>query len=210
MSTSHPSASATVHSTTYDGTPVLVEPEIRYADGAAREVSVPPFVPWSTHGSLAELPFDNARVAPEDRVLSRRTGDGRWVDVTAARFAEEVLAVAKGLIATGLAAGDRLAVMARTVYEWTVLDFAAWAAGLVTVPIYPTSSVFQARWILQNSGAVALVTETAEQASSLGPELEAGCPTCGTCGSSSGAMWSGWRSTARTWATRKSPYAGAC
>ncbi|NEB00134.1 AMP-dependent synthetase/ligase [Streptomyces sp. SID13726] len=160
-----------VHSTTYDGTPVLVEPEIRYADGQVREVSVPPFVPSSTRGSLAELPFDNARIAPADRVLSRRTVDGSWVDVTAAQFAEEVLAVAKGLIAEGLVAGDRLAVMARTVYEWTLLDFAAWAAGLVTVPIYPTSSVFQARWILQNSGAVALVTETAEQASALGPEL---------------------------------------
>ncbi|MFK4100987.1 AMP-dependent synthetase/ligase [Streptomyces sp. NPDC019531] len=171
MSTSHPLSSATVHATTRDGTPVLVEPEIRSVDGEAREVSVPPFVPWATHGSLAELPFDNARVAPDDRVLSRRTEDGRWADVTAARFADEVLAVAKGLIAEGLAPGDRLAVMARTVYEWTLLDFAAWAAGLVTVPIYPTSSVFQARWILQNSGAVALVTETAEQAFALGPEL---------------------------------------
>jgi long-chain acyl-CoA synthetase len=68
--------------------------------------------------------------------------------------------------------GDRVAVMARTIYEWTVLDFAAWAAGLVTVPVYPTSSVFQARWILQDSGAVALVTETAAQAAALGPERE--------------------------------------
>ncbi|MEU9173660.1 AMP-binding protein [Streptomyces sp. NPDC048420] len=171
MPPAHQPAATAVHATTYDGAPVLVEPEIQSWDGAVREVSVPPFVPSTTHGSLAELPFDNARVAPDDRILSRRTENGRWADVTAARFAEEVQAVAKGLIAEGLAPGDRLAVMARTVYEWTVLDFAAWAAGLVTVPIYPTSSVFQARWILQNSGAVALVTETAEQASALGPEL---------------------------------------
>ncbi len=61
--------------------------------------------------------------------------------------------------------------MARTVYEWTVLDFAAWAAGLVTVPVYPTSSAYQARWILQDSGAVALITETAGQAAAIGPEL---------------------------------------
>ncbi|MCX5060606.1 MULTISPECIES: long-chain fatty acid--CoA ligase [unclassified Streptomyces] len=172
MSTSHPSTPAAVHSTTYDGTPVLVEPELLRQDGEVREVSVPPFVPRLTHGSLADLPFDNARIAPDGNVLSRRTESGRWSDVTAARFADEVLAVAKGLIAEGLAPGDRIAVMARTVYEWTLLDFAAWAAGLVTVPIYPTSSVFQARWILQDSGAAALVTETAAQAATLGPELD--------------------------------------
>ncbi|MBO4260481.1 AMP-dependent synthetase/ligase [Streptomyces griseorubiginosus] len=172
MSTSPPSADLVVHSTAYDGTPVLVEPSVRRLDGEVREVSVPPFVPPVRHGSLADLPFDNARIAPDDRVLSRRTEAGRWTDVTAAEFAAEVLATAKGLIATGLTPGDRVAVMARTVYEWTLLDFAAWACGLVTVPIYPTSSLFQTRWILQDSGAVALVTETGAQAAALGPELD--------------------------------------
>jgi len=155
----------------YDGAPVLVEPEIRRLDGEVREVSVPPIAPPVTHGSLADLPFDNADAAPEHQVLSRRTEDGRWEHVTAAQFAEQVLALAKGMISEGLMPGDRIAVMARTIYEWTLLDFAAWAAGLVTVPIYPTSSVFQTRWILQDSGAVALVTEHASQASALGPEL---------------------------------------
>ncbi|MFJ4202876.1 AMP-dependent synthetase/ligase [Streptomyces sviceus] len=155
----------------YDGAPVLVEPEIVRLDGEVREVSVPPLVPPVTHGSLADLPFDNAQAAPEQRVMSRRTDDGRWVDLTAAEFAGQVLAVAKGLISEGLMPGDRVAIMARTTYEWTLLDFAAWAAGLVTVPVYPTSSVFQTRFILQDSGAVALVTETAAQAAALGPEL---------------------------------------
>lgn len=155
----------------YDGAPVLVEPEIVRLDGEVREVSVPPLAPPRTHGSLADLPFDNAEAAPEQRVMSRRTQDGRWVDLTATEFAAQVLAVAKGLISEGLMPGDRVAIMARTTYEWTLLDFAAWAAGLVTVPIYPTSSVFQTRFILQDSGAVALVTETAGQAAALGPEL---------------------------------------
>ncbi|MFF0081217.1 AMP-dependent synthetase/ligase [Streptomyces canus] len=155
----------------YDGAPVLVEPEIVRLDGEVREVSVPPLVPPLTHGSLADLPFDNAEAAPEQRVMSRRTEDGRWVDLTAAEFAGQVLAVAKGLISEGLMPGDRVAIMARTTYEWTLLDFAAWAAGLVTVPIYPTSSVFQTRFILQDSGAVALLTETTGQAAALGPEL---------------------------------------
>ncbi|MER6348323.1 AMP-dependent synthetase/ligase [Streptomyces sp. NPDC001595] len=154
-----------------DGGPVLVEPEIRRLDGQVREVAVPPLVRSVSHGSLADLPFENAAAVPGQAVLSRRTRDGGWADVTAAAFAAEVLATAKGLIAEGLVPGDRIAVMARTSYEWTLLDFAAWAAGLVTVPVYPTSSVFQTRWILQDSGAVALVTETAGQAAALGPEL---------------------------------------
>ncbi|MGW2422214.1 AMP-dependent synthetase/ligase [Streptomyces sp. NPDC001709] len=149
-----------------------MEPWVQRLDGAVREVSVPPFTSPVKHGSLADLPFDNAETAPAQTVLSRKLPDGRWTDVTAAHFAEQVLAVAKGLIAEGLAPGDRIAVMARTTYEWTLLDFAAWAAGLVTVPIYPTSSVFQTRWILHDSGAVALITETAAQASAVGPELQ--------------------------------------
>ncbi|MGW0756428.1 AMP-dependent synthetase/ligase [Streptomyces sp. NPDC002814] len=147
-------------------------PEIRRLDGVVREVSIPPLVAPAVHGSLADLPFDRAETQPEHVVLSRKTEDGDWIDMTAAEFAAQVHAVAKGLIAEGLVPGDRVAVMARTRYEWTLLDFAAWAAGLVTVPVYPTSSVFQVRWILQDSGAVALVTETAAQAAAIGPERE--------------------------------------
>ncbi|CCK28266.1 Long-chain-fatty-acid--CoA ligase FadD15 [Streptomyces davaonensis JCM 4913] len=171
MSTPLPSFAA---SAAFDDAPAptLVEPETRRLDGVVREAYVPPFAPPVSHGSLAELPFENALAVPDKVLLSRKTEDGGWTDVTATRFAEQVLAVAKGLIAEGLAPGDRIAVMARTTYEWTLLDFAAWAAGLVTVPVYPTSSLFQTRWILQDSGAVALVTETVGQAAALGPELE--------------------------------------
>ncbi|WP_127466750.1 AMP-dependent synthetase/ligase [Streptomyces sp. B27] len=144
--------------------PTLVEPtKKRDGSGRVREVSVPAFAPPVLRGSLAEIPFDNAREAPAEAVLSRKDAEGTWHDVTAADFAAEVLAVAKGLLAEGLRPGDRLAIMARTTYEWTLLDFASWAAGLVTVPIYPTSSAFQARWILQDSGAVACAVETKEQ-----------------------------------------------
>ncbi|MXM62480.1 AMP-binding protein [Streptomyces sp. HUCO-GS316] len=171
MSTPLPSFAASAAFDDAPG-PVLVQPETRRLDGAVREAYVPPFAPPVRHGSLADLPFDNASAAPQAVVLSRRTEDGRWADVTATQFADQVLALAKGLIAEGLVPGDRIAIMARTTYEWTLLDFAAWAAGLVTVPVYPTSSVFQVRWILQDSGAVALVTETTGQAATLGPELD--------------------------------------
>ncbi|MFI5758287.1 AMP-dependent synthetase/ligase [Streptomyces sp. NPDC051569] len=150
----------------------LVEPVKVRVDGRVREASVPPLVPPVRRGSLADIPFDNAREAPDEAVISRNRGDGTWWDVSAAAFAEDVLAVAKGLIARGLRPGDRLAIMARTTYEWTLLDFAAWAAGLVTVPIYPTSSAFQARWILQDSGAVACAVEDREQAWLISQERE--------------------------------------
>ncbi|MEU1051268.1 AMP-dependent synthetase/ligase [Streptomyces sp. NPDC005876] len=171
MSTPLPSFAASAAYADAPG-PVLVAPEIRKLDGVVREAYVPPFAPPVRHGSLAELPFDNARAVPDKVVLNRRGPDGRWRDVTAAEFAGQVRAVARGMIAEGLMPGDRLAVMARTTYEWTLLDFAAWAAGLVTVPVYPTSSLFQTRWILQDSGAVALATETTAQAAALGPELD--------------------------------------
>ncbi|MER5309831.1 AMP-dependent synthetase/ligase [Streptomyces sp. NPDC002773] len=133
-------------------------------DGAVREVSVPALAAPVRRGSLADLPYDNARQDPAAVLFSRKGPQGEWYDVTASAFAAEVHSVAKGLVAHGLRPGDRLALMARTSYEWTLLDFAAWAAGLVTVPVYPTSSAFQTRWILQDSGATACVVEDPEQA----------------------------------------------
>lgn len=141
-----------------------VEPVKTVIDGVVREVHVPALVGPPQKGSLGDIPFDNAREAPGEAVLARKDRDGNWRDVSAAQFAAEVLAVAKGLIAEGLREGDRLAIMARTTYEWTLLDFAGWAAGLVTVPIYPTSSALQARWIIQDSGAVACAVEDTAQA----------------------------------------------
>ncbi|MFF8271277.1 AMP-dependent synthetase/ligase [Streptomyces sp. NPDC016562] len=141
-----------------------VEPVTRVVDGVVREVRVPALAPVPQQGSLGDIPFQNAREAPGEAVLARKEQDGTWRDVTAAEFAAEVLAVAKGLIAEGLREGDRLAIMARTTYDWTLLDFAGWAAGLVTVPIYPTSSALQARWIIQDSGAVACAVEDTAQA----------------------------------------------
>ncbi|MFB7178071.1 AMP-dependent synthetase/ligase [Streptomyces sp. NPDC056257] len=141
-----------------------VEPVKTVINGVVREVRVPALVGPPQQGSLGDIPFDNAHQAPREAVLARKERDGTWRDVSAAEFAAEVLAVAKGLIAEGLREGDRLAIMARTTYEWTLLDFAGWAAGLVTVPIYPTSSALQARWIIQDSGAVACAVEDTAQA----------------------------------------------
>ena len=103
---------------------------------------------------------------------------GTWRPVTARAFSDEVMAVAKGFVALGLAQGERVAIMSRTRYEWTLLDFAAWQAGLVPVPVYETSSVEQVRWILANAGVRAVVVETAahaalvEEARSEAPSVE--------------------------------------
>jgi long-chain acyl-CoA synthetase len=92
-------------------------------------------------------------------MLSRPLGEG-WQPVTAREFESEVRAAAKGLIAAGIQIGDRVAIMARTRYEWTILDFAIWYAGGVVVPVYETSSAEQIDWILNDSGSVGIIVET--------------------------------------------------
>ncbi|BCM67029.1 adenylation domain [Streptomyces sp. EAS-AB2608] len=140
---------------------------VRDATGAVREVRAAPLAPPLTSGSLADLPFTHAAETPEAVLLRRRDRTGTWRPVTAAAFAAEVAAVAKGLIAAGLEPGGRVAVMSRTRYEWTVLDFAIWAAGGQSVPVYPTSSAEQVEWIVRDSGARFAVTETVENAATV-------------------------------------------
>ncbi|MFC8505668.1 AMP-dependent synthetase/ligase [Streptomyces sp. NPDC057411] len=144
--------------------PTAPQPALVRVDGTVREASVPALVPPVRRGSLADLPYATAREEPAAVLFARKRPDGGWADITASAFAAEVHSVAKGLIAQGLRPGDRLALMARTRYEWTLIDFAAWAAGLITVPLYPTSSAYQVRWILQDSGATACIVEDPQQA----------------------------------------------
>jgi long-chain acyl-CoA synthetase len=131
-----------------------------------QEHVAPPLVAVTTEGSLADLPARNAQRDPGNVAFSHKEG-GRWVDVTAQQFHDEVRAVAKGLVASGVQPGDRVALMSKTRYEWTLVDFAAWTAGAVVVPIYETSSAEQVQWILTDSGASAFVLETAAHGSTL-------------------------------------------
>ena len=124
-----------------------------------REYSTPLTVEVPTTGNLTDAVVRNAAEAPDAAVMSRPDGSGGWRDVTAEQFAADVRAVAKGLLAAGVEAGDRVALMSKTRYEWTLLDYAIWWAGAVTVPVYETSSQEQVAWILADSGAVAVVTE---------------------------------------------------
>ncbi len=126
-----------------------------------REISVPSTGAVKPDENLTDLVFDNAERYP-DAVSFRRRTEGGWVGVPAKTFAREVEDLAKGLIAAGMQPGDRVGLMSRTRYEWTLLDFALWTAGTVPVPIYETSSADQVEWILSDSRAAAVVVETAE------------------------------------------------
>jgi long-chain acyl-CoA synthetase len=128
-----------------------------------QELHVASHVTTLTQSNTADFVFDNAATKPRHVALRRRAG-GSWADVTNEQFAAEVTAVAKGLIAAGIASGDRVAVMSKTRYEWTVADFALFTVGAVVVPIYETSSAEQVEWILSDSGARAIFVETADHA----------------------------------------------
>ena len=123
------------------------------------QISIPAIVPAASAGNLTNLVSERAWFEPERIMLSRPLGDG-WQSVTAKEFEAEVKATAKGLIAAGVNIGDRVAIMSRTRYEWTILDFAVWYAGGCVVPIYDTSSAEQIDWILNDSGSVAIIVET--------------------------------------------------
>ncbi|WP_328652792.1 AMP-dependent synthetase/ligase [Micromonospora sp. NBC_00330] len=130
-----------------------------------REFSVPPIVTVGDAANLTDPVWDNAEVAPDTVQFARPTPrtDGtvtEWTEVTCLQFRDEVAAVARGLIAAGIEPGVRVGLMSRTRYEWTLLDYAIWTVGAVTVPIYETSSAEQAAWILEDSNAVAVVVES--------------------------------------------------
>jgi long-chain acyl-CoA synthetase len=109
-------------------------------------------------GNLSDDILDRLPAHGDDIALARAEGD-TWVDVTLAEFHRDVVAVAKGLVGAGVAAGDRVVLLSKTRYEWTVADYAIWWTGAVTVPIYETSSAAQIAWILSDSGAVAAIVE---------------------------------------------------
>jgi long-chain acyl-CoA synthetase len=138
------------------------------------QITIPALVPPASAGNLTNLIADRALMEPSRVLVSRPLGNG-WQPVTAKEYEEEIKAVAKGLIAAGVGIGDRVAIMSKTRYEWTVLDFAIWYAGAVPVPIYETSSAEQVEWILSDSAAVAIIVETPALAELVQPVMPSKC-----------------------------------
>ena len=123
------------------------------------EFSVAAIVPPPTSGSLVDAIVDNAQSTPHHIALSINRG-GAWVGVTSQQFLDQVKSVAKGIVASGVEPGQRVGIMSRTRYDWTVADYAIWYAGATVVPIYETSSAEQVEWILGDSNAVGVFLES--------------------------------------------------
>jgi long-chain acyl-CoA synthetase len=137
-----------------------------------REYSIPALVDIPAAASLADVVFTRASQDPHAVIMRRLSGGGQWEDVTAEQFRDEVTTLAKALAAAGIEPGDRVALMSRTRYEWTLIDYAVWAAGAVTVPVYETSSAFEVEWILSDSGARAAFAETSKHSETIGSVRE--------------------------------------
>ncbi|MCL3992582.1 AMP-dependent synthetase/ligase [Streptomyces lavenduligriseus] len=129
-----------------------------------REFTNPPLVSPPPAGGLADIVFEHALTDPQHVALGRKDAAGQWRDVTAAEFRDEVMALAKGLLADGVRFGDRVAIMSRTRYEWTLFDFALWTIGAQVVPVYPTSSAEQCSWMLHDAEVSAAVVEHEDHA----------------------------------------------
>ncbi len=109
--------------------------------------------------NVTDILVDRVKATPDHAIFALPTDDGGWEDVTASEFLAQVVELAKGFAAAGIEPGDKIGLMCKTRYEWTLIDFAAWFAGAVLVPIYETSSPAQILWELSDSGAVAIITE---------------------------------------------------
>ncbi|MGC9437934.1 AMP-dependent synthetase/ligase [Streptomyces sp. WG5] len=137
-----------------------------------REFTSPPSTLPPPVGGLADVVFRHAQEDPGHIALGRKDDAGRWRDVTAGAFRDEVLALAKGLLAQGIRFGDRVAVMSRTRYEWTLLDFALWTIGAQVVPVYPTSSAEQCLWMLHDAEVTAAVVEHEDHAMTIATVID--------------------------------------
>jgi long-chain acyl-CoA synthetase len=131
-------------------------------EGAAVvQFEVPAIVPADPDANVSDLLVKRVAATPNRALFSVPEGEG-WRDITAADFQTAVIALAKGFAAAGIQPGEKVGFLARTTYEWTLVDFALFYAGAVMVPIYETSSPSQIQWILEDSGAIALIVESPE------------------------------------------------
>ena len=138
------------------------------------QFEVPAIVPADPQANITDLLVERVKATPQLALFAVPEGDG-WRDITAADFQKQVVALAKGFVASGIEPGDKVAFIARTTYDWTLVDFALFYAGAVMVPVYETSSPSQIAWILTDSGAIACITESGDHSARL-DEVRADLP----------------------------------
>ena len=125
-----------------------------------KQYDIPALVVADPNANATDLLMDRVAATPDHAIFALPTADGGWSDVTATEFLDQVRALAKGLVASGIEPGDKIGLMCKTRYEWTLIDFATWFAGAVLVPVYETAAPTQVLWNLTDSGAIAMITET--------------------------------------------------
>jgi long-chain acyl-CoA synthetase len=133
-----------------------------------------PVVAADPHAGVSDLLVDRVAATPDRALFAVPDGEG-WRDISAAEFHRQVVALAKGFAAAGVQPGDKIGFLARTTYDWTLVDFALFFAGAVMVPIYETSSPAQIEWILSDSGATAVIVESRDHSARL-DEVRADLP----------------------------------
>lgn len=137
-----------------------------------REFTNPALASAPPVGGLADVVFDHAQEDPGHIAFGRKDKQGRWHDVTSAQFADEILGLAKGLLAQGIRFGDRVAIMSPTRYEWTLFDFALWTIGAQVVPVYPTSSAEQVFWMMYDAQVTAAIVEHEDHAMTIATVID--------------------------------------
>jgi len=129
---------------------------------AVKQIDVPALVEADPEANATDLLVERVKATPDKALFALPTADGGWQDLSAADFQKQVIALAKGFVSAGIQPGDKIGMMCKTRFEWTLIDFAVWYAGAVLVPIYETSAPSQILWNLTDSGAIGIITETAE------------------------------------------------
>ncbi|KNY04359.1 AMP-dependent synthetase/ligase [Microbacterium sp. GCS4] len=125
------------------------------------QFEVPAVVPADPDANITDLLVKRVEATPDRPLFAVPDGEN-WRDISSADFQTAVIALAKGFVASGIQPGEKVGFLARTTYEWSLVDFALFYAGAVMVPIYETSSPAQIQWILEDSGAIALIVESPE------------------------------------------------
>ena len=127
-----------------------------------KQFDVPALVEADPEANATDLLVQRVKATPDRALFALPTADGGWEDMTAAEFQKRVVALAKGFVVAGIQPGDKIGIMCKTRFEWTLIDFAVWYAGAVLVPVYETSAPSQILWNLTDSGAIGIITETPE------------------------------------------------
>ena len=127
-----------------------------------QQYEIPRHITSDASDNITDLLVERVKKTPNLPLYGVQNEAGEWLSITALEFETQVKSLAKGLISAGIQPGQAVAIMSRTRYEWSLVDFAIWYAGAVSVPIYETSAPAQMEWILSNSDSVALFIENAE------------------------------------------------